>query len=56
MNTNKHGLYMGIRLRNNIPGHLHGCPNGWMSDGGASSIKMLSGMLRRRYLNGGCAF
>ena len=31
MNDYDQGLYMGIPLRNNIPGHLHGCPIGWMS-------------------------
>jgi hypothetical protein len=37
MNGYDHGLYMGIQLRNNIPGHLHGCPIGWMIVGSASA-------------------
>ena len=35
MNGNDQGLYMGIQLRNNIPGLLYGCLIGWMSAGGA---------------------
>jgi hypothetical protein len=35
MNDYDQGLYMEIRLQNNIPGLLHGCPIGWMSVGDA---------------------
>ena len=45
------GLYMGIQLRNNIPGPLCGCPIGWMSDGSAFTTAMHVGIS-----DGGCAF